>query len=355
MHLVSFFGKKESELKRVISFPFWSEHPDFELDTVIIKSRNELIERNLNFKIDILIAITDEMDIFSSENIHNTLRQFSRTAVIVIGKDTSYSTVREYYINGIFDYLIDPIDEKKLEKSLLRLYEDIGENYIVTNLKLKADALIDNIFLGGGEEKIIIGEIFDQIYTDWNNNLINCQTVTDKAKTYIYETLIARKPWLEKFLYKPDFYHHLGFTVKRRDDLEYMWLIDFRFASSMVKKYQMIDDKLVYRIGKYVVVHVDEKLSLDEVSKGVYLNPSYISHIFKKITNMSFVNFITEVKIDRAKVLLRDKNIRINEVAYTLSFANQEYFTKIFKKKVGVTPVEYQQMLFEKYICTHIQ
>ena len=127
------------------------------------------------------------------------------------------------------------------------------------------------------------------------------------------------------------------------------WVRCFKEASKMVVKYQMIDDRLVYRIGKYVVVHVDEKLSLESVAKGVYLNPSYVSHIFKKVTGMNFTDYMTEVKVDRAKVLLRDSKLKIYDVAATVGYSNSEYFAKTFRKKTGYAPVVYQKMLAELY------
>lgn len=349
MQRVSFFDRKGVGAEKILNFSFWGKYCDFELDSEIAKTSAALFEKVNQRKTDILISFTDGTDIFSPDKIQDFIRNFTKLQMIVIGKDSSYRTTRKYFLNGVFDYLTDSFEEEILEESVLRLCGDIGIDYVMNQLKFKADALISNIFLGGGSEKFIISEIFQQIFEDWNNDPVNCQIISDKAKVYIYETLIERKPWLEKFLYKEDFTPHFGFSLKNKDELIRIWTLNFKEASAMVTKYQMIDDKLVYKIGKYAVVHVDEKLSLDDVSKGVFLNPSYISHIFKKITKMSFVDFMTEVKIDRAKVLLRNEDARINEIAYTLGFSNQEYFTRIFKKKIGVTPVVYQQMLVEKY------
>ncbi|MGN0728917.1 helix-turn-helix domain-containing protein [Treponema sp.] len=347
MRTVFFFDKSRAKAEKLMKFSFWKKASGFELDSAILLNSDALREKLSGRKNDVLIAFSDGADIFSPECFPETKKYFPQMLIIVIGKDGTYSAARTYFISGVFDYLIYPFEESVLEQAVYRIYEAQGEDYISV-LKLKADALIDNIFLGGGQEKFIIREIFDQIYRDWNNDHVNCQIVSEKAKSYIYETLVERKPWLEKFLYKPDFYHHSGFSLKNRDELINQWVINFRDASVMVKKYQMIDDKLVYRIGKYVVVHVDERLSLDDVSAGVFLNPSYISHIFKKVVGMSFVNFMTEVKIDRAKVLLKNPDTRINEVAYTLGYSNQEYFTRTFKKKTSLTPLEYQKMLIAR-------
>lgn len=349
MQKVAFYDKLVTRAQTIVNFPFWKSLEEIEIDSNIITSREELNQRLYAGKYDVLIAFSDVFNLHEAEKIDPLFHEFTQLRTIIVGKDTSYEVVRYYFTHGVFDYLVSPVREDKLKETILKLYDNIGQNYVVNNLTLKADALIDNIFMGGGQESYIITSIFDQIYEDWNDDPVNCQIVSDKAKKYIYETLISRKPWLEKFLYKSDFYPKLGFALKSKEDLIRLWGINFREASAMVKKYQMIDDKLVYRIGKYAVVHVDEKLSLDDVSEGVYLNSCYISHIFKKVTGVTFVHFMTDVKIDRAKVLLRDENSRINEIAYTLGYESQEYFTKIFKKTTGVTPIEYKKMLQEKY------
>jgi two-component system response regulator YesN len=82
----------------------------------------------------------------------------------------------------------------------------------------------------------------------------------------------------------------------------------------------------------------------------VYLNPSYISHIFKKVTGINFTEFMTEVKIDRAKVLLRNEELRIRDVSATVGYGNQEYFSRIFKERTGYTPVDYRAVLAERYM-----
>ncbi len=212
-------------------------------------------------------------------------------------------------------------------------------------MHLSINALIDNIFLGGGQEELIVQKIIQKIYDDRKNDPISCQIIADKAKNHAYRIMIDRKPWLEKFLYIKDFTPKFGFSLVSREEIIDDWVESFSKASQMVLKYQMIDDKLVYRIGKYVVVHVDEKLTLESVAKGVYLNPAYISHIFKKVTNMSFVDFMTEVKIDRAKILLRDPQAKIYDIASMIGYSNPEYFAKIFKKKTGYAPTAYQKML----------
>ncbi len=218
-------------------------------------------------------------------------------------------------------------------------------DYVKEKLSLKVDALIANIFLGGGNTDFICESILEQIYADWDNDAVNGQMVAERAKKIIYEELIQRKTWLEKFIYDKHYTYQMGFQIKEKETIIREWKRDFAQAAKVVKKYQMLDHKLIYHIGKYVVVHVDEHLTLEDISKGVFLNKSYISHVFKKVAGINFVDFMTDVKIDRAKILLMDEERKIWEVAATIGYHDAEYFSKVFKNKTGLSPSQYRESL----------
>lgn len=348
MQCVGIYDKNGYVAEQIKNMKFWSIRNDFELmDT--IQDENEIFTYLNGSRPNIFLLVEDKNEGFAVERLKEITNLFLGVKIILIGYEKSYEVVRKIFLAGAFDYLIQPVDEKILEDSLIRVYDTLGLGYVVNDLQMKVDALVDNIFLGGGQEEIIIQSIIDQIYEDWKQDAINCQLITDKAKNHIYEILIDRKPWLEKFLYRNDFTYKFGFSLLRKEDIIRDWVRCFKEASKMVIKYQMIDDKLVYRIGKYVVVHVDEKLTLESVAKGVFLNPSYVSHIFKKVTGMNFTDYMAEVKVDRAKVLLRDSKMKIYDVAATVGYSNSEYFAKTFRKKTGYAPVAYQKMLEEMY------
>ena len=100
---------------------------------------------------------------------------------------------------------------------------------------------------------------------------------------------------------------------------------------------QHIQDALDF-IGE----NFERDLSLDEVAAHANLNAAYFSSCFKKMTGQSFVNYITELRIRRAKELLRDEHKKIGQISEMLGFNDTRYFAKIFKKYVGVTPSEYR-------------
>lgn len=97
----------------------------------------------------------------------------------------------------------------------------------------------------------------------------------------------------------------------------------------------------------YVSSNIESKFSLDEVADHLYLNPSYFSRLFKKEMNITFVEYIKQQKIQRAKELLEFTTDPIGQICERLGYDNQSYFIKIFKKQTGCTPLEYRNKLLQ--------
>ena len=84
-------------------------------------------------------------------------------------------------------------------------------------------------------------------------------------------------------------------------------------------------------------------ISLDSVSAILNLNASYFSSLFKRTFQVNFLDYLTELRIDAAKELLRDPLRSTAEVANMVGYESANYFTRAFKKKVGMTPTEYRR------------
>jgi len=87
---------------------------------------------------------------------------------------------------------------------------------------------------------------------------------------------------------------------------------------------------------------MEVSLDLNSVANYVNLNPCYFSTLFKKKTNSSFINFLTNLRIEKAKHLLKNTSMRTYEVAYEIGYDNPSYFSTVFKKITGLTPKEYK-------------
>ncbi|RIX59270.1 response regulator [Paenibacillus nanensis] len=85
-----------------------------------------------------------------------------------------------------------------------------------------------------------------------------------------------------------------------------------------------------------------EDISLQSVAGQINVHPAYLSRIFKQEKGENFISYLTRVRIERAKSILESRNYKIYEVADKVGYHNYTYFSKLFKKVVGVSPEEYR-------------
>ena len=101
----------------------------------------------------------------------------------------------------------------------------------------------------------------------------------------------------------------------------------------------------VEKARQYVLSHVEDRLSLQDVADEVCISPGYLSTLFKKQYSQSFVSFINQAKVEHACRLLQERKYLISEISCRLSFENAYYFAKVFKRYMGMTPSEYEKSL----------
>ena len=95
--------------------------------------------------------------------------------------------------------------------------------------------------------------------------------------------------------------------------------------------------------------HIDTSLSLKEISKGLEINPSYLSREFSKyFEDLSFGEYIRKQRIEKAIELMQTSHYSLTEIAYLTGFSDQSHFTRIFKKHTGENPSLYRKKLSKK-------
>jgi len=100
---------------------------------------------------------------------------------------------------------------------------------------------------------------------------------------------------------------------------------------------------LVHQAKAYIEDHCDNSgLSLNEVAAQVNLSPSYFSAVFSQENGETFRDYLTRVRIERAKELLRTTNLKCFEVAYQSGYSDPHYFSYIFRKNTGISPQQFR-------------
>ncbi|MDB6024740.1 MAG: AraC family transcriptional regulator [Verrucomicrobiales bacterium] len=119
---------------------------------------------------------------------------------------------------------------------------------------------------------------------------------------------------------------------------------------SMVSNQVLVHERnaespLITRAKRYIEEKQGDDLSLTEVAKAVNTSTFYFCKMFKKATGLHFTEYVSRVRIEKAKNLLLNPNLRVSEVAFEVGFQSLTHFNRVFKKIVGQSPTEYREQL----------
>lgn len=94
----------------------------------------------------------------------------------------------------------------------------------------------------------------------------------------------------------------------------------------------------------YIKHNYEKQLTLDDVAAKAHFSQFYFSKLFKKEVGMSFIKYLNSLRIEQAKTLLLESNFSINEITKLVGFSRPSYFCRVFKEMIGQTPNVYRQM-----------
>ena len=95
-------------------------------------------------------------------------------------------------------------------------------------------------------------------------------------------------------------------------------------------------------IKDYIDRNYKKDISAKDVAGILGYSDVYFSKVFKQLFDDNFINYLTKIRIDRAKVLLKDVSFNIKEIGKSVGYADSNYFTKVFKRSIGISPSEYR-------------
>lgn len=132
----------------------------------------------------------------------------------------------------------------------------------------------------------------------------------------------------------------------RFHDMQTTFIAEFTGVLKQIRDSRLAQaGKAVETVKRWIAEHYDQPAELSHLASLVYLTPSYLSKRFKSETGMTITDYLIEVRIKKAKQLLRQANdMKIHEVGSVVGYPDPAYFNKLFKRIVGVTPNEYKRL-----------
>lgn len=124
-----------------------------------------------------------------------------------------------------------------------------------------------------------------------------------------------------------------------------IWFMDClrRAAEAMDSRAGKGENSVVEKAKIYMQENYSWDVSLDDVSRRMKLTPYYFSKLFKQETGITFMEYLTGLRLDQAKQLLKNPDLSIKEIGISVGYSDPNYFSRIFKKVLGITPSEYRE------------
>lgn len=117
-------------------------------------------------------------------------------------------------------------------------------------------------------------------------------------------------------------------------------------VSNQISVQQMhAESPLIQRAKAYVEQHKSDSISLDEIAKTLNISSFYFCKMFKKATGLHFTEYVSRVRIEKAKNLLLNPHLRVSEIAFAVGFQSLTHFNRVFQKLTGQSPTEYRRTL----------
>lgn len=187
------------------------------------------------------------------------------------------------------------------------------------------------------------------LFFDWMVNNYPNYTMDIKLKVLEFVLFAEQKAFLSGgmtyyFLYREDYLPTL-INIENNEQLR-KWFIDklTQACRNITSKREEQTSGLIFKSKQYIEENYNKDISLDDVSRIVDISPYYFSKLFKEETGENFIEYLTNLRIERAKDLLMHSSMNIKNICVDTGYSDPNYFSRIFKKQVGVTPTEYREL-----------
>jgi two-component system, response regulator YesN len=244
--------------------------------------------------------------------------------------------------NSVIDYLLKPVNAELLIESLLKIKDQMDNESYGYPFMLESRLIKELEDLDRKNLIKTIDELFDAF--------LKHKVPFDIVKKICENILVTINLRLDSMGC------NLG-DILRKDTVSENYLIKFsnktEIKGEMVKilcvaiehKSEQGNKKIIEQIKEYIERHLHEDITLNAIATKFFLNSSYLSQLFKSETGENYVDFLMRIRVEKAKKLLKDKNLRIQDICELVGYNDSKYFGQLFKKQVGILPSEYKQRI----------
>ena len=227
----------------------------------------------------------------------------------------------------------------------INIMNDVNANSIVNFNIYDIENQLMNHIKSGNSEIIsnIIGKLFRGLRSGSNVPVDYVQSICVEMVCIASRTVQDMGANPEDIIGKLSGVLDLIYKKENIDELQkYMADIFIDITLYISKKYNQKNSRVISRIREIIEERYYENISVAKISEEVFLTPNYISMMFKQEMNETISEYLTKVRMEQAKKLLKSTDLRILEIAEKVGYEDANYFSKVFKKYTGILPQKFR-------------
>lgn len=319
-------------------------------DFLVINGFGELalyLQHMQNPNLGFLILFLPEVSVITPQNLCGQIARilnhlfFELEQKVIYGISNTHTMLLE--LHDAFEETVSALNQQNIGNSVKHLFEPptkIENHPIYWD---KVDEFLFRIETGRTEQ---VMELIDELF-------LHFETLTDHTlydlKIYCFwlsdQTRLMMQTYFEQF--NPDSANssmqNILNTMFSLPEIKQYYLQFYLNITNMLKNDSIYaDNDPVQNMQLYIQKHYQKDLSIELLSCLFYMNRSYCSHIFKERTGISFVDYLNNIRLEKACQLLLHSDKKMYQIAKSVGYDNVKYFFRVFKKHYKITPEQYR-------------
>jgi two-component system response regulator YesN len=198
------------------------------------------------------------------------------------------------------------------------------------------------ITIAKGDENAAL-EAFQQLWEWMVHSVESSVALTENA----YRLVVVIERWANKeFNFDRGFnfsnYHDFACYTHSNDLKAHCWEVLRGLIREIQAGMREPSALSIEEICQYIAANYMKELSLDEIANRVGFSRFYFSKLFKQYKGLNFIDYLTGVRIQKSKELLKNSRLSVKDISYKVGYSDPNYYTSVFKKKEGLSPSEYR-------------
>ncbi|NLK28203.1 MAG: response regulator [Clostridiales bacterium] len=249
----------------------------------------------------------------------------------------SYKSAKDAIVQRLFLGTNRIIEQVKIEK------DHWDHNYLLSDLNKKISSAIEIL----DKEKVVgaIIQLKETVKTEPNMNGYDIIKVAQESCN-IYLMLLRNYHFIDQST--ENIYEKFCARIHFCGSIEDIFSLLIHYVQQsldhILEEKKQADTRPIRIAKQYIKENYMKPISLEEVSDYVGFNASYFSTVFKKETGINFLEYLSEVRMNQAKELLKSTKLNVSEICEKVGYNDVKHFTKYFKKIVGIKPNEYRKL-----------